>query len=198
MWVEAQSYALRSPDSVQKLVADARAAGFDTLFVQVRRNGDALYRSQIVPADPGLPKDFDPLGFLIRQCRTGGRPLKVHGVLTMGRVWSNADGTPPDNHVAKQHAEWLTRQPDGKAEFGAGAGELCGCEEPQGLRPVRPLRHRLTGRRDDSQRHDQDAQVRVHPRGISEREVGKVQQPVAQQVAVLAEEPFVPGHAGQL
>ena len=124
LWVEAQASALKSPDSVQKLVADARGAGFNTLFVQVRRNGDALYRSQIVPADPGLAKDFDPLGFLIRQARTGGAPLKVHGVLTMCRVWSNADGTPPDNHVAKQHAEWLTRQPNGKEQFGAGAGEL--------------------------------------------------------------------------
>ena len=43
--------------------------------------------------------------------------------------------------------------------------------------------------------HDEHAQVRLGPRGVRECGVGQVQQPVAEQVPVLAEEPFVPGHA---
>ena len=73
LWVTRAS--LTSPDSISSLVRSARAAGFNTLLVQVRGRGDAYYNEALEPRPDGLvrqPRDFDPLQSVItRAGRTG-------------------------------------------------------------------------------------------------------------------------------
>src|SRR5262245_3689254 len=71
--------ALVSPEAVDRVVADASAAGLNALFVQVRGRGDAFYESDAVARSPllyGQPQDFDPLARLLSQARARG--LEVH------------------------------------------------------------------------------------------------------------------------
>jgi len=99
--------ALVSPESVDRVVDDAAAGGFNALFVQVRGRGDAFYSSKLVPRSILLerqPRDFDPLARLIHRARA--RCLQVHAwvnVLLVGHF-----GQPvPRGHVLERHPDWI-------------------------------------------------------------------------------------------
>jgi uncharacterized lipoprotein YddW (UPF0748 family) len=99
--------ALATPESADAAVDDAARAGLNTLFVQVRGRGDALYRSALAPRSEVLrdqPEDFDPLARVLSRARSRG--LQVHAwvnVLLVGGF-----GVPlPDGHVVHAHPEWL-------------------------------------------------------------------------------------------
>jgi uncharacterized lipoprotein YddW (UPF0748 family) len=99
--------ALVSPESVDRVVDDAAAAGLNALFVQVRGRGDAFYASRLAPRSVLLerqPRGFDPLARLMARAR--GRGLQVH-------AWVNVllvahFGQPlPRGHVLERHPEWI-------------------------------------------------------------------------------------------
>ena len=121
--VDASGPALRSPESVRKLVADCRAHGLNTIIAQVRSNGDALYKTVHAPMEAGIPDGFDPLAALLVEARQGGQPVRVYAMLTMLRVWSGRLGDPPAGHVVRKHPEWLTCTPEGGKLMGENAAE---------------------------------------------------------------------------
>jgi uncharacterized lipoprotein YddW (UPF0748 family) len=99
--------ALVSPETVDAVVDQAKQAGFNALFVQVRGRGDAFYSSRLVPRSLLLETrgaGFDPLSRLLR--RAHGVGLQVHAwvnvLLAAGFV-----GPWPSGHVATAHPEWL-------------------------------------------------------------------------------------------
>jgi uncharacterized lipoprotein YddW (UPF0748 family) len=99
--------ALVSPDTVDAVVDQAKDAGFNALFVQVRGRGDAFYRSRIVPRSLLLEKQpaaFDPLARLLRRARSRG--LQVHAWLNV-LLAAGFVGPLPPGHVATVHPEWL-------------------------------------------------------------------------------------------
>jgi uncharacterized lipoprotein YddW (UPF0748 family) len=99
--------ALVSPEAVDAVVDQAKGAGFNALFVQVRGRGDAFYRSRLVPRSLLLerqPASFDPLDRLLRRARSRG--LQVHAWLNVLLVAGFVGPLPP-RHVATLHPEWL-------------------------------------------------------------------------------------------
>ena len=99
--------ALVSPESVDAVVDQAKDAGFNALFVQVRGRGDAFYRSRLVPRSLLLEKQpaaFDPLARLLRRARSRG--LQVHAWLNV-LLAAGFVGPLPAGHVASLHPEWL-------------------------------------------------------------------------------------------
>src|SRR2546428_13600852 len=99
---------LTSPEKIHKMVESAKAAGFNTIVVQVRGRGDAYYRSRWEPRAIELkdqPPDFDPLAVTIAEAHQRG--LKVHAWLNTSLL-ANLDALPADpNHVYNKHPEWL-------------------------------------------------------------------------------------------
>jgi len=87
-------------------VEEASDSGFNTLLVQVRGRGDALYVSRFEPRSDLLkeqPDDFDPLGYLLAKARA--RNLRVHAWINTLLVHV-ANGQPPPGHVLARHPEW--------------------------------------------------------------------------------------------
>jgi len=111
---------LTSTEKIRKMVESARAAGFNTIIVQVRGRGDAYYRSRWEPRAVELkdqPADFDPLQVVLAEARPRG--LKVHTWINTSLL-ANLDALPLDpKHVYNAHPEWL-------AVPHAVAGELYG------------------------------------------------------------------------
>jgi uncharacterized lipoprotein YddW (UPF0748 family) len=106
--------ALRSVETIDRMVDFAIQARFHLLFVQVRGRGDAYYRSTVEPAarDLELPiDDFDPLEYLLIRCRRAG--ISVHAWVNVFYVWSDPDTAPPGSHVVVQHPDWLLSSASG-------------------------------------------------------------------------------------
>jgi uncharacterized lipoprotein YddW (UPF0748 family) len=98
---------LVSPESVDRVVDEAQAGGFNALFVQVRGRGDALYESALVSRSVLLeqqPAAFDPFGRLLQRARARG--LQVHAWINV--LLTAHFGQPlPAGHILQQHPEWV-------------------------------------------------------------------------------------------
>jgi uncharacterized lipoprotein YddW (UPF0748 family) len=127
LWVDAFHAGIRSPGEAAQLVADAKRSHLNTLIVQVRRRGDALYTGGLEPPleDPNYQPSFDALAHIVSAAHGAG--LQVHAWINAMPVWR--DEAPPKDarHVFNLHgpaasgdACWLTAARDGTKKFPVG------------------------------------------------------------------------------
>lgn len=105
LWV--QRATITSPASIRALVQSAKAAGFNTLLVQVRGRGDAYYQSTLEPRPATLsrqPLSFDPLETVLTEAHPAG--LRVHAWVNANLV-ADAEPSPLPDHLVYTHPEWL-------------------------------------------------------------------------------------------
>lgn len=106
MWVLRSS--LASPESIASLVGSARRTGFNTLFVQVRGRGDALFTGSSEPRAIELarqPVSFDPLAEVLQAAHGAG--LRVHAWVNVNLVSSAVELPRARDHLVYRHPEWL-------------------------------------------------------------------------------------------
>ncbi len=127
LWVDAFHEGIRSPAEIDDLVAAASRAHLNTLFVQVRRRGDALYTKGVEPPldDPAYDPSFDALGQIVDAAHKAG--IQVHAWVNAMPVWR--DEAPPRDarHVFNRHGpaspdgdNWFTASPAGDHKFPVG------------------------------------------------------------------------------
>ena len=127
LWVDAFHEGIRSAREADDLVAAVRRANINTLIVQVRRRGDALYTKGIEPPldDPAYDPAFDALAYIVDAGHRAA--LEVHAWVNAMPVWR--DEAPPKDprHVFNRHGitavgdeNWLTASPDGNQKFPVG------------------------------------------------------------------------------
>ncbi len=99
--------ALGSAEQVRALVAEADASGFNTVLVQVRGRGDALYASAHEPRAESLPDDpaFDPLQVALEEAHARG--MAVHAWVNTHLVWGPVDPPRSPVHLVNAHPDWL-------------------------------------------------------------------------------------------
>lgn len=105
LWVIRHS--LDSPESVRTMVKEAAGSGFNTLLVQVRGRGDALYASSLEPRREQLIDDptFDPLQLVIDEAHARG--MDVHAWVNTFLVWGPVDPPRSPMHLVNANPEWL-------------------------------------------------------------------------------------------
>ena len=127
LWVDAFHEGIRSPQEADALVAAAHRANLNTLIVQVRRRGDALYAKGLEPPldDAAYDPSFDALAYIVEAAHRNR--LEVHAWVNAMPVWR--DETPPRDarHVFNRHGptaadgqNWLTSSPAGDRKFPVG------------------------------------------------------------------------------
>ncbi len=127
LWVDAFHAGIRNAQEAEDLVAAAKAANLNTLFVQVRRRGDALYTKGVEPPldDPAYDPSFDALDYIVGAGHRAG--LQVHAWINAMPTWR--DEVPPKDarHVFNQHGpsaagdeNWFTASPAGTHRFPVG------------------------------------------------------------------------------
>jgi uncharacterized lipoprotein YddW (UPF0748 family) len=93
LWVDATNGGLHTAAEIDELLNNAGRGGINTLFVQMRRHGDALYNRSVEPrsAAPELaPADqLDPLQYLLDRAHTSG--IRVHAWLVIGVACRDRD-----------------------------------------------------------------------------------------------------------
>ena len=97
----------RQHAEIVNLVETAKACGLNALMVQVRPEGDALYKSSLEPwsrtltgvqgADPG----YDPLAVFLKE--GGKRGIEIHAWINPYRASVNASHARASNHVASRY-----------------------------------------------------------------------------------------------
>ncbi|NIT36535.1 MAG: family 10 glycosylhydrolase [candidate division Zixibacteria bacterium] len=113
LWVTTES--LYNRGEIERLVATAAAYDVDALFVQVRRAGDAYYKSATEPRSrklEGQAETFDPLAEVIAAARLFD--IEVHAWLNVAYVWPGPEMPPMADHVAHRRPEWVTVGRDGR------------------------------------------------------------------------------------
>ncbi len=105
-------------DSVSKMLDLQLQSGINAIYFQVRNECDAVYPSSIEPWSASVTgtqgiapaNNFDPLQFMIDECRKRG--IEIHAWFNPYRAVNNynAIGSFAPNHIAKQHPEWLLAQ----------------------------------------------------------------------------------------
>lgn len=127
LWVDGFHAGIRSPEEVAQLVLDAKRANVNTLIVQVRRRGDALYARSFEPPveDPAYDGKFDGLAAVLDAAHAAG--IEVQAWVNAMPIWRDAAPPTDPRHVYNQHgpaqtgeANWLTRSPKGETRFPVG------------------------------------------------------------------------------
>ena len=127
LWVDGFHAGIRSAEEVAQLVRDAKRANVNTLIVQVRRRGDALYAKSFEPSveDPAYDGKFDGLAAILDAAHAEG--IQVHAWINAMPIWRDAPPPNDPRHVYNQHGpaqagetNWLTRSPKGETRFPVG------------------------------------------------------------------------------
>ncbi|MBM2846535.1 MAG: hypothetical protein HW407_1847, partial [Bacteroidetes bacterium] len=114
--------------SLKKIVADLKAAHFNTIIFQVRARGDAYYQSSYEPwaenltgtlgKDPG----WDPLAFLLSEAHKAG--LEVHAWFNVYKIRGLSPvGVSAPLHPARRFAAWV-HEVDGEGWVDPGVPEV--------------------------------------------------------------------------
>ena len=110
LWVDAFHSGFKNSLEVRQLVEDARKAHFNALLVEVRKRGDAYYKSTLIPKASDIAADYDPLADLIEQAHSGNPRLEVHAWTVMYPIWNSEKTSPTQpTHVYNQHRDWLLK-----------------------------------------------------------------------------------------
>ncbi|MCX6029928.1 MAG: family 10 glycosylhydrolase [Chloroflexi bacterium] len=120
-WVDAFHPGIKTPQEVDRLIADMQAANANAVIVQVRRRGDALYNKTFEPRGAELAKlpDYDPLAYLIQKAHAATPPIEVHAWLVAMPVAKRTDLPTASEHLYHKHGPdaagdemWLSQAAD--------------------------------------------------------------------------------------
>jgi uncharacterized lipoprotein YddW (UPF0748 family) len=116
LWVDAFHPGLGDAKEIKKLVNEARAAHFNTLFIQVRRRGEVFYNSLYDPKAPEIAPSFDPLAEVIRLAHDTslGERLEVHAWMVAFPIWSDQRLPKSAQHFIRKHPVWVSKNDKGK------------------------------------------------------------------------------------
>lgn len=124
VWVTRFAYA--SADDVRRIVNTAADNHFNAVYFQVRGNGDAYYRSNLVPwwkgggRDLGEDPGWDPLQTAIDAARARG--IELHAYINAMSGWTKTGTTPnpipavpagAPEHILTQHPDWVCKDASG-------------------------------------------------------------------------------------
>lgn len=107
MWISAWQAGLLTPEQIDESIRMAKIANLNALIVQVRKAGDAYYKSDYEPVAENIEPDFDALEYIIEKAHAAG--LEVHAWLNTYKIWQGrVDPISPD-HLFNSRKEWLNK-----------------------------------------------------------------------------------------
>jgi uncharacterized lipoprotein YddW (UPF0748 family) len=128
LWVDMFHDGAKTPTQVDQLIKDAQTSNINTIFLQVRRRGDAFYSNSIEPKteDPYLQAGYDPLADLIQKAHNAEPKIQVHAWFAMMPIWNKTTPPADPNHIFNTHGmsqpsenNWLSKTYSGSYVSGS-------------------------------------------------------------------------------
>lgn len=125
-WVDMFHDGAKTPQQVNQLITDVQQSNANTIFLQVRRRGDAFYLNSIEPKteDPFLQSGYDPLADLIEKAHASN--IQVHAWFAMMPIWNKTTPPKDPNHIFNAHGltqpsenNWLSKTNTGSYQNGS-------------------------------------------------------------------------------
>ena len=125
-WADAFHDGYKTPQQVDQLIADAKRAGANALFVEARVRANSLYVKSLEPPvrDPGYSPDFDALADVISKAHAAG--IQAHAWLVICPAGSDAEMKADPRHILNTHGpsaagrdNWMALDNTGKAFDGS-------------------------------------------------------------------------------
>jgi uncharacterized protein (TIGR03437 family) len=125
-WADGFHDGYKTAQQVDQLIADAKRAGANALFVEARVRANSLYLKSLEPPfrDPGYSPDFDALADVISKAHAAG--IEVHAWLVICPAGSDAEMKADPRHILNTHGpsatgrdNWIALDNTGKAFDGS-------------------------------------------------------------------------------
>jgi uncharacterized protein (TIGR03437 family) len=125
-WADAFHDGYKTPQQVDQLIADAKRAGANALFLEARVRANSLYLKSLEPPfrDPGYSPDFDALADVISKAHAAG--IEAHAWLVICPAGSDAEMKADPRHILNTHGpsaagreNWMALDNTGKAFDGS-------------------------------------------------------------------------------
>lgn len=97
---------IQTAASIDVAVTAARLLGMNLLLIQVAGEGEAYYRSDLLPRPLAVAQDFDPLAYAIEKGHAAG--IEIHAWINVYASGTLAGRPPNPAHPLNQHPEWVT------------------------------------------------------------------------------------------
>lgn len=118
---------------IDTIVNNAKAWGFNAIFLQVRPKSDAIYNSKIFPssdavvAKQGDPLPLDCLEYFITAAHSKG--IELHAWINPYRIMQKGSGGHKlellaETNPARLHPEWVVKHTDGASYYNPGIPEV--------------------------------------------------------------------------
>ena len=117
-WVSAWGPGYLTAGQIDATIAAARKAGINALFIQVRKNADAYYDSEIEARASDIAADFDPLAYAVSTGHAQG--MQVHAWVNAFRVWTSKKPPADPKHIVNLHPEWINVDSKGNTRASEG------------------------------------------------------------------------------
>jgi uncharacterized lipoprotein YddW (UPF0748 family) len=137
IWVDAYNPGFLSRSEAKKLIDDCRRYNINTVIVEIRKLGDAYYKSNYEPRATNIQDspDYDPLQYIIdwaHDTSNGKKYIEVHAWFVIYKVMKinnkdaelkmfstsfNTSIRSNPNHILAKHPEWCTISYDGKKDL---------------------------------------------------------------------------------
>ncbi|MEC0300994.1 family 10 glycosylhydrolase [Peribacillus frigoritolerans] len=127
-WVDMFHDGAKTPAQVDQLIKDVQASNANTIFLQVRRRGDAYYSKALEPKteDSFLQSDYDPLADVIQKAHSANPKIQVHAWFAMMPIWNKTTAPKDSNHIFNAHGmsqpsenNWLSKTNSGSYVSGS-------------------------------------------------------------------------------
>ena len=102
-WADAFHVGFKTPEQVDRLIADAKLARCSAVFIEVRLDGYSYYLRSLEPPhqDREYSKGFDALEYAIAKAHDVG--IEVHGWFPVYPLWRSTRPPEDDRHIWHRH-----------------------------------------------------------------------------------------------
>jgi len=119
IWADSWNGGFLTREQAKNLVKTARDANLNTLIIEVRKAGDAYYKSAYEPRASNLEDpSYDPLKYVIdlaHDTKGGEKRIEVHAWIVAYRIYKGKaeGGFPKAPHILGKHPEWASANSKG-------------------------------------------------------------------------------------